>query len=238
MNKQVRFLPKILAMSVLAACAMPAFAQSAGSNIVGIGWFHLTPNDSSDGLTSPRGYDANAHSAVSNADTVGLSFTRFFTDNIALTADVGIPPTFNLNGTGTLAAYGQIGSAKQWSPALVMKYYFGEATSKFRPFLGAGVSYIWYSGVSLNSTFQNVAAGGSGTADASLSNSWAPVLNAGATYNFDDKWSLNVSVSYIPLKTDAVITAHPSAAPSVSLISKTSIAINPLVTFLSVGYKF
>jgi outer membrane protein len=237
-NKQVRFLPKILAVSVLAACAMPAFAQSAGSNIVGIGWFHLAPRDSSEGLTTQGRYQPDAHSSVSNADTLGLTFTHFLTDNMAVTADLGIPPTFDLTGTGTLARYGYIGSAKQWSPAVVAKYYFGESSSKFRPFLGAGLSYTRYTDVTLSSTFQNVASGGSGTANASLSDSWAPVLNAGASYKFNEKWSLNLSVSYIPLKTDAVITGHPSAAPSMNVISTTSIKLNPVVTLLSLGYKF
>jgi len=237
-NKQVRFLPKILALSVLATCAMPAFSQSAGSNIVGVGWFHITPRDSSEGLTTPLGYDGNAHSSVSNADTLGLTLTHFLTDNVAVTADLGLPPTFDLTGTGSLAPYGHMGSAKQWSPAVVAKYYFGESHSKFRPFLGAGLSYIRYSDVTLSPTFQNRAAGGSGTATASLSDSWAPVLSAGASYNFDKKWSLNLSVSYLPLKTDAVITGHPSAAPSMNVVSTTSITLNPVVTLLSLGYKF
>jgi len=168
----------------LAAFATPVFAQSAGSNIVGIGWLHLAPRDSSEGLTTARGYDDGAHSLVSNVDALGLTFTHFYTSNMAVTADLGIPPTFDLTGTGTLARYGHIGSAKQWSPAVVAKYYFGESSSKFRPFLGAGLSYTRYSDVTLSPTFQNVASGGSGTANASLSDSWAPVLNAGASYNF------------------------------------------------------
>ena len=165
MKNAVRSLPKILALSVLTACTMPAFAQSAGSNIVGVGWFHLAPRDTSEGLTTARGYDDGAHSSVSNADTLGLTFTHFYTSNVAVTADLGLPPTFDLTGTGTLARYGHIGSAKQWSPAVVAKYYFGDSRSKFRPFLGAGLSYTRYSDVTLSPTFQNVASGGSGTVD-------------------------------------------------------------------------
>src|SRR5476651_1745594 len=101
------------------------------------------------GTTSP-----NAHSAVSNGNTLGLAFTHFFTDNIALTLDGGIPPEFTLYGKGTLASFGEIGNAKQWSPALVAKYFFGDAQDKFRPFVGAGASYIWYSDVHLSQGFQ------------------------------------------------------------------------------------
>lgn len=43
MQKQFSFLPKLAALSVMAACAAPAMAQTAGSNIVNLGWFHLAP---------------------------------------------------------------------------------------------------------------------------------------------------------------------------------------------------
>lgn len=255
MQNQFSFLPKIAALTVMAACAAPVMAQQAGDNVIGVGWFHLTPQDSSEGLTGTGGAvngvsRPNSHSSVSNADTLGLAFTHFFTDNVALTLDAGIPPKFRLSGQGDLAGLGQLGSAKQWSPALVAKYYFGTPESTFRPFLGAGVTYVWYSDVSLTPQFQSAAAGASinpalagGTATASLSSSWAPVISAGANYNFNKNWSLGFSVSYIKLKTDADITATPTATGravlgSAPLRYRTSITLDPIVTFLSLNYKF
>ncbi|MCA1325252.1 OmpW/AlkL family protein [Herbaspirillum sp. alder98] len=245
MQNQFSFLPKIAALTVMAACAAPVMAQQAGSNIVNLGWFHLSPQDSSGGLNKLNGPGAGSYpnrtSAVSNADTVGLALTHFFTDNFALTADLGIPPEFKLKGTGDLAAVGEIGKAKQWSPAIVAKYYFGSANDKFRPFLGAGVTYVWYSGVSLTPAFQNSASLNSGgTATASLSSSFAPVINAGATYNLNDRWSVSLSVSYIPLKTDADITAQPAGGLAAlgPQRYKSTITLDPIVSFLSVGYKF
>jgi len=248
MKQQFSLLPKIAALSIAAAFAAPAMAQTAGSNIVNLGWFHLAPQDSSEGLTKltapSAGYSSTSHSSVSDADTFGFALTHFFTDNFAVTADLGIPPKFKLKGEGTLAPLGELGTAKQWSPAIVAKYYFGEANSKFRPFVGAGVTYVWYSDVKLSSAFQNSASLNSGAAggnaSASLSSSWAPVLNAGATYNFNDRWSMSLSVSYIPLKTDAEITGNP-AGPAAAFGTqryKTSITLDPIVSFLSVGYRF
>src|SRR5450830_1360989 len=249
MKKQFTLLPKIAALSVMAACAAPAMAQSAGDNIIGAGWFHIVPQDSSSGITGTGGLvngttSPNAHSAVSNGNTLGLAFTHFFTDNIALTLDGGIPPEFTLYGKGTLASFGEIGNAKQWSPALVAKYFFGDAQDKFRPFVGAGASYIWYSDVHLSQGFQTYAGGGSvssslttGTATASLSSSLAPVLTAGAVYNLTDRLSLGLSVSYLKFKTNATITGNNSNL-SAPLVYQTSITINPIVSFVSLGYKF
>ena len=249
MQKHISFLPKIAALSVMAAFAAPAMAQSAGSNIVNVGWFHLSPQDSSDVLTKNDGPGAGpiagSGSTVSNADTLGVAFTHFFTDNFALTADLGIPPTFNLNATGSIASVGQIGSAKQWSPAIVAKWYFGDANSKFRPFVGAGVSYVWYDSIQLTNGFQQALSskytGGlvnNASSTANLSSSWAPVLNVGATYNFDQNWSMSLSVSYVSIKTNADITTNLPAAAGGTTHSSTSLTINPIVSFLSVGYKF
>lgn len=244
MQKPFSLLPKIAALSVMAACAAPAMAQTAGSNIVNLGWFHLAPQDSSDPLRLSTGAAVpNSGATISNSDTVGLAFTHFFTDNFALTADLGLPPTFHLNGTGSLAGLGEIGKAKQWSPAIVAKWYFGDGNSKFRPFVGAGVSYVWYDSIELNDGIQrqlsSIYTGGLSTSaksTADLSSSWAPVLNLGAVYNFDKNWSVGFSVSYLPLKTDADITTTlPNGA---KVHSTTSLTINPIVSFLSVGYKF
>ncbi|MDB5776370.1 MAG: ompW2 [Herbaspirillum sp.] len=239
MIKISKALPGLAALPLLAAFSLPAAAQTAGSNVLGIGWFHFSPNDSSEPLrlTSPLSTTIpNSGATVKDADTVGLALTHFFTDNLALTADVGIPPKFKLDGTGTLGLLGQLGTAKQWSPALVAKWFFGDGDSKFRPFVGAGVTYVWYSDVKLSQSLQRQLTGPGGTLGANLSSSWAPVANLGAVYNFDKNWSVGLSVSYIPLKTDADITG--TAANGTVVRAKTRLTIDPLVTFLSVGYRF
>ena len=244
MKKPFNALAKLAALSVLAVSSLPALAQSAGSNVVNVGWFHLDTHDSSKPLavTSPVSTTIPGSGAeVDSADTLGLAYTRFFTDNFALTFDAGVPPKFNLTGTGSLAGLGHLGSAKQWSPAIIAKWYFGNADDKFRPFVGIGATHVWYTSVNLSRSLQDrvtVPFGGAGgSASASLSSSWAPVANVGLTYNFDKNWSLGFSVSYIPLDTDAEITGR-NAAGTVISRSRTNLTLDPLVTFLSVGYKF
>jgi len=241
MKKPFNALAKAAALSVLAVSSLPALAQSAGSNVVNVGWFHLDTHDSSKPLafTFPGASTvAGSGAEVDSADTVGLAYTRFFTDNFALTFDAGIPPKFNLTGTGTLAGLGHLGSAKQWSPAIIAKWYFGNADDKFRPFVGIGATHVWYTSVNLSQLLQSQVTSGApgGTASASLSSSWAPVANVGLTYNFDKNWSLGFSVSYIPLDTDAEITGR--VGNTVVSRSHTNLTLDPLVTFLSVGYKF
>jgi len=237
------------AFTALTACACgistAAMAQSAGSFTVNAGWFHLAPQDSSKPLTvSALGTSttvANTGASVSNANTAGLTLNYFVTDHISVEGVFGYPPKMKLNGQGRLSSLGELGTANEWSPTLLVKYNFFKPEAKFRPYLGAGVSYVWYSNVKLSGQMANGAflAAQSpllvGKTSADLSSSFAPVINAGASYKFDKHWSIGASVSYMWLNTDATLTTQ-SAVGTVT--SKTRLRVNPLVTFVSVGYTF
>lgn len=260
--------------------ATNAIAQQAGDNVVNLGWFHIAPQDSSkpmttsvtqEGLTPalvPSSFTSPGSGAkVSNADTLGLVITHFVTDNIALQTVAGIPAKFKLTGQGVIAPPGLAGaltsidlgasannpivqSVRQWSPALVLQYYFGQANSAWRPFLGIGVSYTFFTNVSLNPNFEaalnnnfgsvlSVTSGHTGatTVEAKSSASWQPVFNAGFSYAFDKHWVASASVSYVPLKTTANIKIK-AADGTVLSSSDAEIKLNPIVTFVSLGYKF
>jgi len=241
---------KLAALTVLAVSTSAAFAQSAGDTIVSTGWAHIAPQDSSTPLsiTSPAllaGSLPGSGASVNKTNTLGFAVSRFITDNWVASLDLGVPPTYKLEGTGTLAGVGQIGEAKQWAPAVLGKYYFGEAKTEFRPFLGLGVTRVSYTDVSLTPTFQGavvqtlgalsgglVAAGGT---SAKLESSWAPVFNVGASYAINKDWYAGISISYVRLKTTADLTTSSNVG---NVSSTTTLTLNPIVTYLSIGYRF
>lgn len=241
---------QVVALALLAVSAAPVMAQSAGDNIVSTGWVHIAPQDSSTPLsiTSPAslaGPIPNSGASVKSTDTLGFSITHFFTNNWAGSFDLGIPPTYKLEGTGSLAAVGQIGEAKQLAPTLIAKYFFGQPQSVFRPFVGLGASRVSYTGVSLTDTFQGavrntlaydtagqvIAVGTS----AKLEDSWASVFNVGASYAINKDWYAGFSLSYLKLKTKADLTTQSNVGP---IMSTTTLTLNPIVTYLSIGYRF
>ncbi|MCL6466844.1 MAG: OmpW family protein, partial [Ralstonia sp.] len=152
---------KQLTVALMAACASAgAMAQQAGDNVATVGWFHIMPQDSSNNLTTsvinapindplrlPGSFTSpNSGLRVSNANTLGLTLTHFFTDNIALTTIAGVPPEFKLTGHGVIRAPGPAGAlghvdlddpsnqpavrkARQWSPGVILQWYFGHAQS-------------------------------------------------------------------------------------------------------------
>ncbi|TXC88295.1 OmpW/AlkL family protein [Paraburkholderia azotifigens] len=229
---------------------------------------HVAPVPINTPLRLPSSFTSQGTSlSTNNADTAGLVFSHFVTDHIAVTSVAGIPPKFQIYGHGTIQPPGPAGalgkqdigdpavnpivkSVRQWSPALIFQYYFASSTAKFRPFLGIGVSYNWFSDIQLNNNFVTstqdnlgaILAAGAGkpgktTVEAKASSSWAPVFNAGAIYNVTDHWGITASVTYIPLKTTSSVIIK--AADGTELgVSKSELKANPIITYLAVSYKF
>ncbi|WP_295757061.1 OmpW family outer membrane protein [Undibacterium sp.] len=244
MQQKFAVVSKIAALSLFACFAAPVMAQSAGSVVVSAGWAHITPNDSSTPLTvtAPAfaaGAKVGSGAGVSRTETLGVAVNYFYTDNLVFAADLGVPPTYKLHGEGTLAGVGEIGTAKQWAPTGLVKYYFGDAKAKLRPFVGGGVTYVRYSDVELTSKFQSSIGG---VTSAELSSSFAPVITAGLSYEVATNWYANVSLSYVKLKTDANLTtsvaAIPGKRPAFTAQSNTTLTLDPLVAFLAIGYRF
>ncbi|CAB3763286.1 OmpW/AlkL family protein [Paraburkholderia solisilvae] len=232
--------------AVAFACiSTAAHAQTAGSFYVTTGWFHLAPQSSSDPLkeTSVGGTPVNitapnTGAKISSADTAGFTAGYFITDHIVAQFDMGIPPTFDIKGTGQLEQFGKLGEAKQWSPALLLKYYFLAPQSKFRPYVGIGVSRVWFTDEKItNGAFEQAVLHGPTTV--TTDSSWAPVFNAGFTYAFTEHWFAGFSISYLPVSTTAKLnTAAQTPVGTLNVQSQTKIRLNPIVTLLSVGYRF
>lgn len=226
--------------------ATEAKAQSAGDIVVNAGWFHLAPQDASRPLTAhflgQSVTDTNSGATIGNSNTFGLTLNYFVTNNISIESVLGVPPKIKLYGQGDLSRLGELGSAREWSPSLIAKYWFGKPTNAFRPFLGVGVSYIRFSDVQLTSSMANGSFLPSallrGPTTVSLSNAFAPVFNAGMSYQISKHWSVGASVSYLLFSTDATLTTQSPIAAVGKTRSETRLRVNPIVTFLSVGYKF
>jgi outer membrane protein len=219
-------------------------------------------------LRLPNSFTSAGTSLSSNnADTAGLVFSHFFTDHIALTSVAGVPPVFKIYGHGTIMPPGPAGalgsqnlgdpssnpivkSVHQWSPAAILQYYFGQPNAKFRPFVGIGASYNWFSDIQLNPNFVKstqdnlgaVLAAGAGKpgqtqVSAKASSSWQPVFNAGAEYNITNHWGLIASVTYIPLKTTSSVIIKAADGTELA-VSKAELKADPLISFLAVSYRF
>lgn len=225
-----------------------AYADQAGSIVLGAGWYRLSPQEKGEPLriTSPSaiaGEVPNTGSSVGNANTLGLTVEYFITNQIAVEAVFGIPPRYHLQGAKALEPVGELGSAKQYSPSVLLRYHFGEPSQRLRPFVGLGVSRVWYGNVTLTDRFQGVlssrftgGATSAGRTEADIDSKFVPVFNIGAGYKITDRWGVGVSMSYLPLRTTINLK---TTLPNGSVIgSETKTRLNPIVTVVGVTYSF
>ncbi|QUM82217.1 outer membrane protein OmpW [Moritella sp. 5] len=215
MNKKI--LSGLITASLLSATlAAPAFAHQQGDIIVRAGAIVVAPNESSDDVLGLGEFK------VSDNTQLGLNFTYMATDNIGIELVAASPFTHEV----ALEGVGVIAEVKQLPPTLLGQYYFGDASSKFRPYIGAGINFTVFFDTEFNDTGT-----GAGLSDLDLSNSVGLAAQAGIDYKINDKWLVNASVMYADINTDVTFKAG-------GVDKKIKTDIDPLVYMVSVGYVF
>ncbi len=198
------------------------------------------------GTATPKGDVTGILSVIANPLIDGIG---------AIPLDTKIPIT-------NLAQNKKAASATAWLPAAELHYQFGKTgVNKFRPYVGLGVMYAHFTHLKLDSGVENdlVAAGHmiqnvlDGKAGAALEgktssanptvkvkadDAWAPMATLGATYDINPNWFAVGSVTYAPMSGDANITISDSNTGKQLITAKTKIDIDPLITYVGVGYRF
>ncbi len=214
MNKKT--VSTLIAATLLAAgFTASVSAHQAGDIIVRAGVVVVAPNESSQDVAG------NGEFIVSSDTQLGLNFGYMLTDNfgVELLAATPFSHDVSLNGVGKIA------ETKQLPPTLVAQYYFGDAQSKLRPYIGVGVNYTNF----YDNEFTNDLGGA--LTDLSMSTSWGLAAQVGLDFQMSKNWLLNASVWYA--KIDSDVKFKLADAP---VTIETD--IDPWVYMVSVGYTF
>ncbi|ENM5814213.1 TPA: outer membrane protein OmpW [Vibrio mimicus] len=210
----------ICGVAVLAALiSAPVLAHQEGDFIVRAGIASVVPNDSSDKILGSQ-----SELSVNSDTQLGLTLGYMFTDNISFEVLAATP--FSHKISTDLSNLGDIGKTKHLPPTFMVQYYFGEANSTIRPYIGAGLNYTTFFDEGFNSTGE-----GANLSDLKLDDSWGLAANAGVDYMLNDSWFLNASVWYANIETTATYKAGADA-------KSTDVKINPWVFMIAGGYKF
>ena len=233
---------KFLCGAAAALAAASVLAQKAGDNYLGVGVAAIRP-DASLGRLSSSGANAAAFDAatagasadVSHEATVSVGWLHLFTDNVGAEFTIGVPPRHDIDlatPSPFAGAPSHPGAAtvRTWTPAAVAKYFFNVPGARWRPYLGLGVSRVSFHSVEINRGDPLVVqVGGAG---ASLRSDWTPVYNAGVVYRIDDRWMVNASVSYLPIRTTVNLVGAGGTTTSGPLKLDTTDVV------VRVGYRF
>jgi outer membrane protein len=225
----------VLGAAILSACGV-SFAQKAGDLIGYAGVASINPSASIGSLSSvgPAAatfgpVTAGATASIGKTNTTTLSALYMFTDNVGAEFTIGVPPTMTVDVQLTSGAHPGAATAKALFPSAVAKYLFNSPSDSVRPYLGLGITSTSFSSASANANDALVVKL-AGTSVA-LSSSWNPVYSAGAVVHINDRWSMNGSVSYVPMKSNSTFVGTGTTTTG-------TLTINPTEYVLRVGYKF
>ncbi|REG86940.1 outer membrane protein [Marinomonas pollencensis] len=198
------FIPVAL---VSALCSSVVLAHNEGDFFVRGGAAIVMPNESSD--------EYNGNELKIDDDTqLAATFTYMATDNIGVELLLATPFTHDVKLDGD-----KVAEVSQLPPSLMAQYYFGQANSDIRPYVGAGVNYTFF--------FDEEGKGVLSGTDVSVDDSMGWTVQAGVDAKFAENWFANASVWYMDIDTDvrtAVGTIHTE--------------IDPVSVMLGVGYTF
>ena len=198
------FIPVAL---VSALCSSVVLAHNEGDFFVRGGAAIVMPNESSDE------YKGN-ELKIGDDTQLAATFTYMATDNIGVELLLATPFTHDVKLDGD-----KVAEVSQLPPSLMAQYYFGQADSKVRPYVGAGVNYTFF--------FDEEGHGALSGTDVSVDDSMGWTVQAGVDAKFAENWFANASVWYMDIDTDvrtAVKTFHTE--------------IDPVSVMLGVGYTF
>lgn len=205
-----------------------ALAHSKGDILVRAGLTTVAPDESSSNIFV-GGSDLGVNLTVDSNTQLGLNLAYFLTDNINIELLAATPFNHDVNfgvadplGTGD-----QLGEVTHLPPSLTANYYFNQADAAFQPYMGAGINYTIF----FDEEF-TAANDGAGLADLSLDNSFGLTAQVGFDYMLDDKWSINASVRWIDIDTEASFNLNGTAG------EVADIEIDPYVYTVSLGYTF
>ncbi|WP_343595141.1 OmpW family outer membrane protein [Acinetobacter sp.] len=249
---------KALLPAALLVLSFSSHAETSnGQNFaISAGWAHIMPQGKQQGVTSTYVTGAvtstpEAGFELDNSDTAEFKFDYLVNDNVSLGLIVGVPPTFDIQGKGSLLKgispalpnglnlNKRVGDVKVYSPVVTGKYTFGTVNNKFRPYVGAGFMYAHFSDFKLDSSVAddpNLLRLGGSIRNVKIDDAVAPVAFIGADYNITKNWFATASVSYVHLNTRAKLDVYSGSNKFVT--GETKIEINPIVTYLGLGYRF
>ncbi|QXW29239.1 outer membrane beta-barrel protein [Aeromonas sanarellii] len=195
---------KILPLLIAAAFASPvAMAHQAGDILVRGGLAFVSPQTSSDDVLD---IDSNMQ--------LGLTLSYMLTDNWGVELLVATPFSHSVKLGGA-----EVAKVKHLPPTLMAQYYFGDANSKVRPYVGAGINYTTF--------FDEEGRGALAGTDVSVDSSWGLAGQVGLDMAINDRWFVNASAWLIDIDTD-VHTA----------VGTINTSIDPVAFMFGVGYRF
>jgi outer membrane protein len=212
---------------LLAMAAVGASAQSAGQWTAKVGINQITPKVESGNISAPALPNSKADVGSDTKPILVLGYS--FTDNVSAELNLGVPYKHTLYGADGIAGTGALGTVEALPPTAFAQYRFFTPETKFRPYVGLGVTYAYFQkarGSGQMTALTNV--GGSEPTTFKVKNKLAGAVELGVAYNINEKWYVDFTLIKTFLKTKVNFSTGQTQ----------DIRLDPQAISLGVGYKF
>ena len=218
----MKFLRSLMKIGMLVGCCLqlgaalsPCMASDGSPWMIRARALSVIPDDSSSQITVIGG-----EADVEEAYTPDLDLTYFFTDNIAAELVFFAYSRHDVKAKDTAVGDIDLGSLDLLPPTLTAQYHFMPRQT-FRPYVGAGLSYVLIPNED----------SGAATAVRYDDGVIGFALQAGLDYFFNDHWCLNFDVKKVWVSVDVEVDALGTTV-------KTSVDVDPWLLGIGVGYRF
>lgn len=215
----------LIAMAAVSACG-GAFAQKAGSFTASVGFTQISPSVSSGNLSAPS-LPGTQVSITNNSQLTG-AVNYMVTDNIAVHLPIGFGFKHDINGAGAISGVGKIADTKALPITLIAQYRFLDANAQFRPYVGAGASYVKFYNSNGTGVLTAITNPGGPATGVSFESKLAPTFQLGGIYNINEKWYVELAYSKTLVSTRGTLTTGQTI----------DVKLDPSAYSLQVGYKF
>lgn len=213
-----------LIAAVLAASTFPVLAQQAGTWSLSAGVTHIKPSVDSDSLTGMP----NVRVGVSNDTRLTGALNYMATDHLNLHLPLGLGFRHDVTGDGVLAGFGKVAETKALPVTLIAQYRFFEANASFRPYLGAGLSYVRFYKEQGSALLTSLTNPGGPPTGVSFKSKLAPSFQVGGVYKLSDKWFVEGSYTKTLLKTRGTLSTGQTI----------DVRLDPNCFTVQLGYQF
>jgi len=155
---------------------------------------------------------------ASNNMTITFDVGYEVTKNISLSVTTGIPPKPHITGEGTVANLGVLGKVR-FGPTFFTGYYRFPKVGRFRPYFGGGAAYAIIL-KEFDGTVKHL----------DVHNNWGSVLQGGAEYEVNSKYTFFVDFKEVWLSVNAHGVLNDGTAV------RARVKLNP--SLITVGVKF
>jgi len=209
---------KLQAPALAAILVLATASASAQDNVFKVGAIYYQTHAKTNGI-SGIGVPPGADAEVGNATTLLLTYERAVAPNIGVEFVLGVPPTIKAKAAGPVAFLGEVLSAKNVAPTVLVNYHFGTAGDALRPYLGAGINYTKFT--SIKSSL---------APDVKMSDSTGLAVQAGLDYALNKDWGMFASIAKVRVKSKLVASG--------TTVLQTTIDFRPITYSFGAYYRF